>query len=114
MWRNARRLHQGFTSHGFEIGPEISPVFAVRLGKKEIALPFWNRLLEKGVYTNLMVPPASPDQNSYIRCSVSAAHTEQQVEQIIEAFASLRELLQGLAPAPIFLRPALRSDPMPA
>ena len=91
LWRNARRLYEGFSSNGFDIGTEVSPVLAVRLGKKEIALPFWNRLLEKGVYTNLMVPPASPDQHSYIRCSVSAAHTEHQIEQIIGAFASLKE-----------------------
>ena len=100
LWRNARRLHQGLSSHGFDIGPEISPVLAVRLGMKEIALPFWNRLLEKGVYTNLMIPPASPDRHSYIRCSISAAHTEHQVEQIIEAFASLKDQLQAPASAP--------------
>ena len=91
LWRNARRLYQGFKTHGFEIGPDISPVVAVRLGDKEFALTFWNRLLEKGVYTNLMIPPASPDRHSYIRCSVSAAHTAEQVGQIIDAFASLKE-----------------------
>lgn len=93
LWRNATRLYEGFTMHGFEVGPEISPVVAVKLGEKEVALPFWNHLLEKGVYTNLMVPPASPDRHSYIRCSVSAAHSEEQVEQIIDAFASLKSLL---------------------
>jgi len=86
LWRNARRLYQGLQALGFETGPEVSPVVAVRLGGKETALRFWNRLLESGVYTNLMIPPASPDQHSYIRCSVSAAHTEQQVERIIAAF----------------------------
>ncbi len=91
LWRNARRLHQGLETMGFDIGPEVSPVVAVRLGRKEVALPFWNRLLENGVYTNLMAPPASPDQNSYIRCSVSAAHTEQQVEKILEMFGRTRE-----------------------
>jgi 8-amino-7-oxononanoate synthase len=94
LWRNANRLFQGINDLGFATGPEVSPVVSVRLGAKEIALPFWNQLLEKGVYTNLMIPPASPDQHSYIRCSVSAAHTEQQVEQIIDSFASLRGLLQ--------------------
>jgi len=93
LWRNARRLYEGFKSHGFIVGPEVSPVVAVRLGEKEVALPFWNRLLESGVYTNLMAPPASPDRHSYIRCSVSAAHSEVQVEFIIEAFASLKHLL---------------------
>jgi len=93
LWRNANRLYAGFKSHGFEVGPDVSPVVAVRLGEKEIALPFWNGLLEKGVYTNLMIPPASPDRHSYIRCSVSAAHTEEQVERIIDTFASLKNLL---------------------
>jgi 8-amino-7-oxononanoate synthase len=91
LWRNARLLYQGFKTHGFEIGPDVSPVIAVRLGEKEFALTFWNRLLEQGVYTNLMIPPASPDRHSYIRCSISAAHTAEQVEQIIDAFASLKK-----------------------
>jgi 8-amino-7-oxononanoate synthase len=93
LWRNATRLYQGLKAHGFVLGPDLSPVVAVRLGKKELALPFWHRLLKKGVYTNLMIPPASPDQHSYIRCSVSAAHTDQQVGQIIDAFASLKETI---------------------
>ncbi len=93
LWRNARRLYEGFKSHGFQVGPEISPVVAVCLGDKEKALPFWNALLEKGIYTNLMIPPASPDRNSYIRCSVSAAHSEEQVESIISTFASLKASL---------------------
>jgi len=93
LWRNANRLYEGLKAQGFQVGPEISPVVAVRLGEKEVALPFWNRLLENGVYTNLMIPPASPDRHSYIRCSVSAAHTEQQVEHIIATFTSLKSLL---------------------
>jgi 8-amino-7-oxononanoate synthase len=71
------------------LGPQVSPVIAVRLGEKEEALSHWNQLLEAGVYTNLMIPPASPDRFSYLRCSVSAAHTPEQLEEIINAFASL-------------------------
>jgi len=89
LWRNATRLYAGLKALGLHLGPEVSPVIAVRLGKKEEALSSWNRLLEAGVYTNLMIPPASPDGFSYLRCSVSAAHTPQQLEGIISAFASL-------------------------
>ncbi len=92
LWRNARRLYEGLQSLEFDTGPEVSPVIAIRLGAKEIALPFWNRLLENGVYTNLMIPPASPDQHSYIRCSVSAAHTEPQIEKILEVFGRVKAL----------------------
>jgi 8-amino-7-oxononanoate synthase len=65
-------------------------VVAVRIGEKDEAVRFWNRLLESGVYTNLMVPPASPDRHSYLRCSVSAAHSEEQIRQVVDTFASLR------------------------
>ncbi|MBT8058218.1 MAG: aminotransferase class I/II-fold pyridoxal phosphate-dependent enzyme [Gammaproteobacteria bacterium] len=90
IWDNARRLYDGLKNGGFEVGPEVSPVVAVRIGEKDEAVRFWNRLLNSGVYTNLMVPPASPDRNSYLRCSVSAAHSEEQIRQVVETFASLR------------------------
>jgi 8-amino-7-oxononanoate synthase len=93
IWRNAQQLYQGLQVSGFDLGPEVSPVIAVRLGDKEKAVVFWNRLLESGVYTNLMIPPASPDRNSYLRCSVSAAHTQAQIARIIEAFTELKTLL---------------------
>ncbi|HLF32018.1 MAG TPA: aminotransferase class I/II-fold pyridoxal phosphate-dependent enzyme, partial [Xanthomonadales bacterium] len=89
LWRNARRLYEGVQSLGYTTGPEVSPVIAVRIGGKEQALSCWNQLLEMGIYVNLMVPPASPDSSSYLRCSVSAAHTPQQIETIIDAFRGL-------------------------
>jgi 8-amino-7-oxononanoate synthase len=89
LWRNANRLYEGLQALGLHLGPEVSPVVAVRLNKKDEALSSWNHLLTAGVYTNLMIPPASPDGFSYLRCSVSAAHTPEQLEEIISAFASL-------------------------
>lgn len=93
LWRNANRLYEGLEALGLHLGPEVSPVVAVRLGKNEEALSSWHRLLKAGVYTNLMIPPASPDGSSYLRCSVSAAHTPEQLEGIISAFASLKNHL---------------------
>jgi 8-amino-7-oxononanoate synthase len=93
LWQNANRLYEGLKALGFHLGPEVSPVVAVRLGKKEEAQSSWNRLLEAGVYTNLMIPPASPDGFSYLRCSVSAAHTPEQLEGILGAFAGLKTQL---------------------
>jgi 8-amino-7-oxononanoate synthase len=36
-----------------------------------------------------MVPPASPDSHSYLRCSVSAAHTPEQIDAVIGAFRAV-------------------------
>ncbi|NCN88825.1 MAG: 8-amino-7-oxononanoate synthase, partial [Gallionella sp.] len=54
------------------------------------ALQFWNNLLQRGVYVNLMLPPATPDGVSLIRCSLSAAHTTEQIDAVCAAFAELR------------------------
>ena len=86
LWRNARQLYEGLRELGHALGPEPSPVVAVRVGTREDALRLWNRLLESGAYVNLMVPPASPDSHSYLRCSVSAAHTTEQIATVIAAF----------------------------
>jgi len=84
------RLHAGLTDLGYTLGAAPSPVIAVVLADRVEALRFWKRLLEHGVYVNLMLPPATPNGVSLIRCSVSAAHTGEQIDAICAAFAALR------------------------
>ena len=89
LWSNARQLYNGLKDLGFELGPEISPVVAVRCKDRESALAQWNQLLEAGIYVNMMLPPATPRGASFLRCSISAAHTPEQISAIIEKFAEL-------------------------
>jgi len=89
LWSNAERLYRGLQGLGFELGPDISPVVAVRCQDRESALANWNKLLEAGVYVNMMLPPATPGGASFLRCSISAAHTPEQISTIIEKFAEL-------------------------
>jgi 8-amino-7-oxononanoate synthase len=46
--------------------------------------------MEGGVYVNLVLPPATPDGNSLLRSSVSAAHTREQMEHICQSFTEAR------------------------
>ena len=89
LWRNADQLYNGLTQLGFKLGPEPSPVVAVRMSSRQRALAMWQKLLDDGVYINLILPPAAPDGGSLLRCSVSAGHTREQIDQIIEAFRRL-------------------------
>ena len=99
LWDNASKLYQHLRDLGFILGPEPSPIIAVRLGSVEQALAFWVGLLERGVYVYLVLPPATPDTSPLLRCSVSAGHTPEQVEQICDAFSSLREVTEAAATA---------------
>jgi 8-amino-7-oxononanoate synthase len=90
LWQNAEQLYLGLKGLGYQLGPGVSPIVGVRMGSREDAVSCWNQLLEAGIYINLMLPPASPDRASYLRCSVSAAHTGDQIERIVDAFSKLK------------------------
>ncbi len=89
LWSNARQLYTGLQDLGFELGPQLSPVIAVRCQDRESALFNWNQLLQAGVYVNMMLPPATPGGACFLRCSIGAAHTAEQISTIIEKFAEL-------------------------
>ena len=86
LWRNARALSEGLASLGLKLGADASPVVGVRFEDAQQALGAWHRLLESGVYTNLIAPPASPDGSSLLRVSTSAAHSLEQIQTIVETF----------------------------
>lgn len=88
LWRNSHQLYDGLKAHGFRLGPQPGPVVAVFVDQPERAIAWWHRLLEQGVYVNLVIPPATPSTSCLLRCSLSAAHTTDQIERIIEAFAA--------------------------
>ena len=93
LWANATRLYNSLSDMGYQLGPEISTVVAVMLDTREEALVFWRGLLERGVYVNLVFPPATPGDKSLVRCSVSAAHSDDQISKICEAFKDLQQSL---------------------
>jgi 8-amino-7-oxononanoate synthase len=90
---NSRRLYSGLSQAGFEVGPEPNPVVALKMTDREVAVRFWNRLIDAGIYANLALPPATPGSLSLIRCSISAAHTEEQIDRAISIMTAVgREL----------------------
>ena len=90
LWRNANRLYAALQDAGFRLGPEPSPVIAIQVDSTEQALVWWKQLLEQGVYVNLVLPPATPTGGPLLRCSLSAAHTDAQIDQLQAALCGLR------------------------
>lgn len=98
LWRNARALHAGLVALGLTLGADPSPIIAVRMPNQEAAVGCWNLLMEAGVYVNLAIPPGTPNSMSLLRCSVSAAHTPDQIEQIRRAFEHVARAIGTAAP----------------
>ncbi|MEL6311539.1 MAG: aminotransferase class I/II-fold pyridoxal phosphate-dependent enzyme, partial [Pseudomonadota bacterium] len=89
LWTRSRQLHAGLKAMGFELAAEASPVIAVLRPDEATAVREWNTLLDRGVYVNFSGPPATPAGISLLRISVSAAHTEEEIDQVLSVFRSL-------------------------
>jgi 8-amino-7-oxononanoate synthase len=84
LWSNVGTLYDGLKRRGFALGPQKGPVVAVHLPSPEMAIQAWQELLKSGVYVNLALPPATPNNVALLRCSVCAAHTRKQLETVTE------------------------------
>lgn len=86
LWQNAATMSTALARAGFELGATDSPILSVILDGHDVLLEFWHGLLENGVYVNLALPPATPRGLFLLRCSISAAHTRQQIDAMIAIF----------------------------
>ena len=84
------QLHAGLKALGFDLCADPSPIIAVRRPNEGLAAMEWNWLMDNGVYVNLAVPPGTPQSSSLLRISLSAAHTQADVQTIIDAFAKMK------------------------
>jgi len=84
----------------YDLCAEASPVIAVRRPNEAVAAMEWNWLMENGVYVNLAVPPGTPQSSSLLRISLSAAHTTEDVNILIETFGRMKssqsEIMAGM------------------
>ena len=101
LMARAKQLHKGLSEMQYELCADASPVIAVRRPNEAVAAMEWNALIENGVYVNLAVPPGTPQSSSLLRISLSAAHTEEDINTILKAFADLKDnqgaLMAGMA-----------------
>ena len=94
---NSARLHAGFKALGLELGCDVvSPVIAVKCPDEASTVAMWDALLKAGVYVNLALPPGTPNKLCLLRCSVSAAHTDADIDRIIALFGTVVAQGHGL------------------
>ncbi|MDP1700721.1 MAG: aminotransferase class I/II-fold pyridoxal phosphate-dependent enzyme [Aestuariivirga sp.] len=87
---NSARLFAGFKGLGLDMGCDmVSPVIAVKCADEVSTIGMWNALLEAGVYVNIALPPGTPNKLCLLRCSVSAAHSFDDIDKIIALFGKV-------------------------
>jgi glycine C-acetyltransferase len=90
---NARHFRQGMQGLGFNLVAGEHPIIPVMLGEAPLAVRLAQRMQELGVYVVAFSFPVVPHGKARIRTQMNAAHSREQLDQVISAFGrSGREL----------------------
>ncbi|HEY5078295.1 MAG TPA: glycine C-acetyltransferase [Opitutaceae bacterium] len=93
LHRNTRLFREGLQAAGLSIRPGSHPIVPVMLGDAALSQRFAARMLEKGVYVIGFFHPVVPQGAARIRTQVSAAHSEDDLNTAIRAFADTKKEL---------------------
>ncbi|MEP6548911.1 MAG: glycine C-acetyltransferase [Gammaproteobacteria bacterium] len=90
---NARYFREQMQGLGFNLLPGEHPIIPVMLGEAPLAVQLAERVQAQGVYVVAFAFPVVPHGKARIRTQMSAAHSRQQLDEVIRAFTSAgREL----------------------
>ncbi len=93
LWENARIFKNEMKKLGFDTGKSMTPITPVMLGKAKLAREFSSRLYDKGVFAMALGFPTVPKGLARIRVMISAAHSQEDLDKALSAFAEVgREL----------------------
>ncbi|HHQ4632206.1 8-amino-7-oxononanoate synthase [Aeromonas hydrophila] len=79
------RFRQGAEALGWQLGASATPIQPLLVGESIAALQLAERLRECGVWAGAIRPPTVPVGTARLRITLSAAHSEQDVDRLLDA-----------------------------
>jgi 8-amino-7-oxononanoate synthase len=84
LWKNTRKMHEGFKNIGFRIGTTQSPIVPLLIGMEGKAFLFSKKLYEAGIFTTPAAYPAVRYGEAIVRTSYMATHTDEELDYVLE------------------------------
>ncbi|PHM66202.1 putative acyl-CoA transferase [Xenorhabdus stockiae] len=97
LWRNANLFREKMTAAGFTLAGADHAIIPVMLGDAKLAQEFAAELLKEGIYVIGFFYPVVPKGQARIRTQISAAHTKEQIEHVVDAFTRIGKQLNIIA-----------------
>ena len=90
LWELVARFRRGAAELGLPLGSSETSIQPLLAGSAERALS-WSRKLEaRGILVTAIRPPTVPEGGARLRITFTAAHSEAQVDRLLDALESLR------------------------
>lgn len=104
LWENVHKLQNGLKERGFNIGSTNSPVTPVYMesGMSDALNLVWDLRENHHIFCSIVMYPVIPKGQLILRLIPTAVHTDEDIQETLEAFSAVREKLEkGLYPKEI-------------
>ena len=89
LWKNTEYFKGEMKSMGFDTGKSVTPITPIMLGEAPLAQQFSRDLFDNGVFAMAIGYPTVPQGKARIRVMISAAHSQDDLDKGLEAFAAV-------------------------
>jgi glycine C-acetyltransferase len=93
---NGRHFRQAMSALGFSLVPGEHPIIPVMLGDAKLATAMADALLKEGIYVIGFSYPVVPKGQARIRTQMSAAHSRDDIDRAVAAFAKVGKALGAI------------------
>ncbi len=91
LLERAELLRRQLTQMGWDIGRSVSQIIPLVVGTPQRATTLADQLLQAGVFVPAIRPPAVPEGQSCLRISLTAAHSAEDCDRLVEALSAARQ-----------------------
>ena len=88
LWKNVEQLKNNLTKYGCELPLGQSAILPLIVGAEDDAVALSQRLLEAGIWVPAVRYPTVARGEARLRVTVSAAHTDEDIEKLLEALGN--------------------------
>ncbi|MGP1422083.1 MAG: serine palmitoyltransferase [Tannerella sp.] len=89
LWKLTHYALDGFRQMGCEIGHTSTPIIPLFIRDNDLTFLIVKELFEEGIFVNPVVSPAVASQDTLIRFSLMATHTQAQLDYALEAIRKI-------------------------
>jgi glycine C-acetyltransferase len=89
LWQNTDYFKAEMKRLGFDTGNSVTPITPVMLGEAPLAKQFSRKLFDEGVFGMAIGFPTVPKGLARIRVMISASHSKEDLNQGLDAFATV-------------------------
>jgi 8-amino-7-oxononanoate synthase len=93
LWELTRKCQKGFREMGFDIGHSDTPIIPLYVRDDMKTMALTKILLDQGIFVNPVLSPAVKKEDTLIRFSLMATHTDQQVDYALETIKKVSQQL---------------------